>query len=500
MPVDVEIGPDWGSTAITTEADSGDLAVVAKGREYTVHAAIGGPPASAAVLATGETRAGGVFTTDARGRPPFARFTLDDIDDTPAYIYFHAVDDGPSEGWYRYPVYAGTSSSSGGGSGSGLPAGAAEVLPASLPTQAIRWGWADTDLAAGVTSQGARVREPVDVTALAGYLVGDLATVDTRIEWVFRPDGAAEIPVGSVIIRAGESWDENLITPVRLPTAGFLVPTLAQAPAAGSAGATAATRVATTAASTGTGVASASTPFSAPLPAGGAAGDIVQVEISCQAPEPSMGSAWTRVAASSSTGTTPQSRTYVFWAPWAADLDMAVTLTAWVSGTTTIASTPIRATTTILRGAPGTNPIPVSIATAPANNSGGTVTIPATVTPSAVDIVIIAVGWRANAGVSGQTAAGPGTELADAMTTRDAASNTNVGQAAYVLAGGYAAGATIPAQTVTISGGTGDAGTLSTSAVMFGVRRTPGTSAPKRIEGEVVLRAVPLLESARTAG
>lgn len=491
--IEVSFGGDWGAAAVTADPETGRIAVIDSGRAFTVHAEMGGPPASAVRLAAGDELPGATFVTDGLGRAPLAVATFDTLDTAPADLWFHPVDAAAGMEWYRYRVLAAAAGDTGGGHGPVL-----DTIPAGPVLHSIRWGWTGSDMASGITSQPARLREDCTVTALAGALVGDVGSTESEVEWVYSPDDGSDVPLGSVVVPAGQSWAENPISPTRLAAPGFLTPTLRKAPPSGTGGATAVSRVAVTATSTATGTAGPSTPFSASLPAGGAAGDMVVVAVTCQAPEPGMGSAWTKIAGSSSTGATPQSRTHVFWAPWSAALDMAVSLTAYVSGSTTIASTPIRATAVLLRSAAGTGPVVVSSAQSVANNSGGTVKTPAATAAKDIDLALVFAGWRTNSGVSGQTAAGPGTEIADATTSRDPAGNTNVGQAAYQIAG-VAAGASVPEQTVTVSGGTGDVATLSTSAVMVAVRREPSVSAPTRIEGELVYQSLTAADAAAKA-
>ena len=102
---------------------------------------------------------------------------------------------------------------------------------------------------------------------------------------------------------------------------------------------------------------------------------------------------------------------------------------------------------------------------------------------SDADMALLVGSWRMQAGVSGSsaTATAGGTELADAATTRDPATNTNVGQAVYDY-GSVVSGVSFTATTVTVAVTAGSASTLSTSAALVTIRRKPGTSAPTEID------------------
>ena len=489
MPVDIPFGAEWGASAVRGPRRTSErpvtgpaTAVIDAGREVSVHLVKGGPAISDVTLADGSAVIGGVLRTDRSGDLPDCVLRVEDLDAAPGEVWLHDVDSHVGQDWWRVRLGGGAT----GSVGSGIAAG---TVLGKVP---VRWRWSGASMTDGTASQPFRITDPARIVdTVAAYAVGDPPSVPAVIELVYLLPGGGEVPVTEVTIPAGALSGESAPVSIDLGPGGNLVPRLVSAPPAAAAGVTPATLVASALADTGTGTASASTPFVAPLPAGGVAGDLLVVVASDQAPTMSMGAGWTLVASSNSVASAPaapQSRTYVWTAPWSAAISRSIALSPFTpAGGATIGSSPVVATTLLIRGAAASSPVAVAAGTSTPNGSGGVVVTPAPRAPSNLDLAFVVVGWRAQSGVSGQaaavTAGGMSSEIADRATSRDPAGNTNVGQAVYAL-GAVPAGV-VASRTVTISGGTGDAGTLSTSAVVFGVRRTPGVSGPTALDLDV---------------
>ena len=480
MPTfEVEIGADFGAQAIVTDGVKA-AALVDKRRRMRI-ALQPSPPYLASVRLQGSDvdLDGGIIATDGLGGLPRAQVTVTDVDAEPEWLWVQPVGVPAGSQWRRIRTYGAAGDGDGGGGGGGTPATMLQRSP-------VGWRWTGPDLVSGREGPRFPVVEASRVTLPARLIaIGGVSAADVVVQWRKRSaDTGVVTDLGSpVTLPSGQAMAAGPAVSDEVPV-GEIWPVLLSAPPAGVGGATAVTKVAQAAYTSGT---STGKTHVLPLPAGGAAGDLVVALVSVQAPTPTMGTAWTRRAAAASvaTGTTsPHSRTVVFTAAWVTGMDMTVTLDPYTPpGGTTVTSSPCIATVLLLRGADLDQPIGTVNTANPANSAGATVTIPATTMTSDADMALLVGSWRLQAGVSGSsaTATAGGTELADAATTRDPATNTNVGQAVYDY-GAVASGASFTAKTVTVAVTAGAASTLSTSAALVTIRRKPGTTAPTEID------------------
>ena len=469
MSYRVLIGADFGSTVVRSD---GDRLRVDSHSKWQVALSVG---AAFLPLETvdGVSLPGDAFTCDRDGNTPPLHVILDDSVPQPGELWAHRYGAAMTKGWYRIRL------GGGGGGGGGTPATILQRSP-------VGWRWTGPELVSGREGPRFPVVEASRVTLPARLVaIGGVSAADVVVQWRKRSaDADVVTDLGAPItLPAGQAMAAGPAVSDEVPV-GEIWPVLLSAPPAGVGGATAVTKVAQAAYTSGT---STGKTHVLPLPAGGAAGDLVVALVSVQAPTPTMGTAWTRRAAAASVAAgaaSPHSRTVVFTAAWVAGLDMTVTLDSFTPpGGTTVTSSPCIATVLLLRGADLDQPIGTVNTANPANNSGATVTIPATTMTSDADMALLVGSWRMQAGVSGSsaTATAGGTELADAATTRDPATNTNVGQAVYDY-GSVVSGVSFTATTVTVAVTAGSASTLSTSAALVTIRRKPGTSAPTEID------------------
>ena len=469
MSYRVLIGADFGSTVVRSD---GDRLRVDSHSKWQVALSVG---AAFLPLETvdGVSLPGDAFTCDRDGNTPPLHVILDDSVPQPGELWAHRYGAAMTKGWYRIRL------GGGGGGGGGTPATILQRSP-------VGWRWTGPELVSGREGPRFPVVEASRVTLPARLVaIGGVSAADVVVQWRKRSaDADVVTDLGAPItLPAGQAMAAGPAVSDEVPV-GEIWPVLLSAPPAGVGGATAVTKVAQAAYTSGT---STGKTHVLPLPAGGAAGDLVVALVSVQAPTPTMGTAWTRRAAAASVAAgaaSPHSRTVVFTAAWVAGLDMTVTLDSFTPpGGTTVTSSPCIATVLLLRGADLDQPIGTVNTANPANNSGATVTIPATTMTSDADMALLVGSWRMQTGVSGSsaTATAGGTELADAATTRDPATNTNVGQAVYDY-GSVVSGVSFTATTVTVAVTAGSASTLSTSAALVTIRRKPGTSAPTEID------------------
>lgn len=473
MSYRVLIGADFGSTVVRSD---GDRLRVDSHSKWQVALSVG---AAFLPLETvdGVSLPGDAFTCDRDGNTPPLHVVVDDSVPQPGELWAHRFGSAMTKGWFR--IRLGGAAGDGGGGGGGTPATILQRSP-------VGWRWTGPDLVSGREGPRFPVVEASRVTLPARLVaIGGVSAADVVVQWRGRSDDTGVVTdLGSpVTLPAGQAMAAGSAVSDEVPV-GEIWPVLLSAPPAGVGGATAVTKVAQSAYTSG---ASAGKTHVLPLPAGGAAGDLVVALVSVQAPTPTMGTAWTRRAAAASVAAgaaAPHSRTVVFTAAWVAGLDMTVTLDSFTPpGGATITSSPCIATVLLLRGADLDQPIGTVNTANPANSAGETVTIPATTMTSDADMALLVGSWRLQAGVSGSsaTATAGGTELADAATTRDPATNTNVGQAVYDF-GAVVSGASFTAKTVTVAVTAGAASTLSTSAALVTIRRKPGMSAPTEID------------------
>lgn len=471
MSYRVLIGADFGSTVVRSD---GDRLRVDSHSKWQVALSVG---AAFLPLETvdGVSLPGDAFTCDRDGNTPPLHVILDDSVPQPAELWAHRYGAAMTKGWYRIRLGGG----GGGGGGGGTPATILQRSP-------VGWRWTGPDLVSGREGPRFPVVEASRVTLPARLVaIGGVSAADVVVQWRGRSDDTGVVTdLGAPItLPAGQAMAAGSAVSDEVPV-GDIWPVLLSAPPAGVGGATAVTKVAQSAYTSGT---STGKTHVLPLPAGGAAGDLVVALVSVQAPTPTMGTAWTRRAAAASVAAgaaSPHSRTVVFTAAWVAGLDMTVTLDSFTPpGGTPVTSSPCIATVLLRRGADLDQPIGTVNTANPANSAGATVTIPATTMTSDADEVLLVGSWRMQAGVSGSsaTATAGGTELADAATTRDPATNTNVGQAVYDY-GSVVSGVSFTATTVTVAVTAGSASTLSTSAALVTIRRKPGTPAPTEID------------------
>ena len=471
MSYRVLIGADFGSTVVRSD---GDRLRVDSHSKWQVALSVG---AAFLPLETvdGVSLPGDAFTCDRDGNTPPLHVILDDSVPQPGELWAHRYGAAMTKGWYRIRLGGG----GGDGGGGGTPATILQRSP-------VGWRWTGPDLVSGREGPRFPVVEASRVTLPARLVaIGGVSAADVVVQWRGRSDDTGVVTdLGAPItLPAGQAMAAGSAVSDEVPV-GEIWPVLLSAPPAGVGGATAVTKVAQAAYTSG---ASAGKTHVLPMPAGGAAGDLVVALVSVQAPTPTMGTAWTRRAAAASVAAgaaAPHSRTVVFTAAWVAGLDMTVTLDSFTPpGGATITSSPCIATVLLRRGADLDQPIGTVNTANPANSAGETVTIPATTMTSDADEVLLVGSWRMQAGVSGSsaTATAGGTELADAATTRDPATNTNVGQAVYDF-GAVVSGASFTAKTVTVAVTAGAASTLSTSAALVTIRRKPGMSAPTEID------------------
>lgn len=473
MSYRVLIGADFGSTVIVND---GGRVTPDSHSKWQVALSVG---AAFLPLETvdGVSLPGNAFTCDRDGNTPPLHVVVDDSVPQPGELWAHRFGSAMTKGWFR--IRLGGAAGDGGGGGGGTPATILQRSP-------VGWRWTGPDLVSGREGPRFPVVEASRVTLPARLVaIGGVSAADVVVQWRKRSaDTDVVTDLGAPItLPAGQAMAAGPAVSDEVPV-GEIWPVLLSAPPAGVGGAAAVTKVAQAAYTSGT---STGKTHVLPLPAGGAAGDLVVALVSVQAPTPTMGTAWTRRAAAASVAAgaaAPHSRTVVFTAAWVAGLDMTVTLDSFTPpGGTTITSSPCIATVLLLRGADLDQPIGTVNTANPANSAGETVTIPATTMTSDADMALLVGSWRMQSGVSGSsaTATAGGTELADAATTRDPAENTNVGQAVYDF-GAVVSGASFTAKTVTVAVTAGAASTLSTSAALVTIRRKPGMSAPTEID------------------
>lgn len=484
MPVNVEVGGDLGTSIIHTDTALGVIAQVDRGASFRVSLERGGTYLTTVTDLAGTTRDGGVIPCDRLGMPKTSVVTIPDLDTTPPELWFHRVGSAPADGWYRYRLGGGGSTGGGGGGGTGL----------TTITRTEGWYWSGTDIASGRSADPLPTLEPVTMGRQVIQALGGIPSGPTVVQWRCRSaaTGAASDVGGPVTLPTGSTMVYANAGGADVPP-GTLWADMVTAPPSGTAGGTAVTQVA---AATYSSAAATAASYTMPLPAGGAAGDVVLAMISLQSPSPVLGSAWTRrgLAASVPSGTqAPRAKTVVYTAPWSATLDMSLALDPYTPpGGTTATSSPLDVTVVILRPADGAAPVVDVQTVSPDNAAGPSLVYPALTASAAADLVYVVTTWHELAGITGQSAAitpAPDAEVTDVMTTRSGV--TNVGQqvARY---GALAAGASLASRTVTVSGGTGSLTSTSMSGVTVTIKRAPGVSAPTKIYAWAELTTTPV--------
>lgn len=228
-------------------------------------------------------------------------------------------------------------------------------------------------------------------------------------------------------------------------------------------------------------LATTATTHSPSLPSGGTTGAQVVMFVSSQAPTVTMGSAWTKRADQQSDPTTVQSRLTVWTAEWTSSLAMGITLSA---------SSPVAAHVVILAPVSAATPITDLETRTDGNAHGASTTTPSKVASAAADLTFAFASIRYAANIDGHhvtTTSGPAglTEVCDEVTTRSA--TTNVGL--YVGRGtAVAAAATIPAATLTASGGTGALTGVTWCSGVLTISRAPSSSGPTVMTVQVDLK------------
>ena len=477
MAVTFEIGSDFGAAAVRL-SPTGQIEFDDE-RIFEVALTPAPPYITSITDLEGTPRAGGLVETDDQGQIVRSLVTVDELDDVPAEIWLHAHGAAAGLEWSRYRL--GRAGSGGGGTPGG-PSGSVTVH------NDVGWSWSGTDMTSGKAAPPKRLREDITITRLSARTFGGVPTGPTVLQWRYRDRATGvEADAGpAVTVATGATYAESAALAAVISPAD-LWPVLVTAPPAGAAGGSATTIVATTPT---TSAAATSSTYTLAMPAGGADGDLVVAMISDQAQHPSMPAAWTQRAnvATVPTGTASiHSQSTVYTAPWSAGLDMTLTLDPYTpSGGSTTSTSPLVATVCILRNADTDDPIGDVTTIGPDNASGGA-TLPTTLaTPAlpitvASDLSFVVGSWRAPGTISGQGIAcsGSPTELVEQVTTRSGI--TNVGHGIYSL-GAQVVGTPIASKTLTVSGGTGTAG-ASMSAVVFTIKRKPGTAAPTMIHG-----------------
>ena len=482
MPVNVEVGGDLGTSIIRTDTALGVIAQVDRGASFRVSLERGGTYLTTVTDLAGTAREGGVIPCDRLGMPKTSVVTIPDLDAPPPELWFHRVGSAPADGWYRYRL-GGGGASTGGGGGGGLTS----------ITRTEGWYWSGTDIASGRSADPLPLFESATVARQVVQAVGGIPSGPTVVQWRCRNaatgvaadvGGPVTLPTGSTMVYADAGGTD-------VP-GGTLWADMVTAPPSGTAGGTAVTQVA---AATYSSAASTATSYTMPLPAGGAAGDVVLAMISLQSPIPVLGSAWTRrgLAASVPSGTqAPRAKTVVYTAPWSASLDMSLALDPYTPpGGTTATSSPLAVTVVILPAADGAAPVVDVQTVSPDNAAGPSLVYPALTASAATDLTYVVTTWHELSGITGQSSAitpDPAAEVTDVMTTRTSA--TNIGQqvARY---GALAAGASLASRTVTVSGGTGSLTSTSMSGVTVTIKRAPGVSAPTKIYAWAELTTTP---------
>lgn len=482
MPVNVEVGGDLGTSIIRTDTALGVIAQVDRGASFRVSLERGGTYLTTVTDLAGTAREGGVIPCDRLGMPKTSVVTIPDLDAPPPELWFHRVGSAPADGWYRYRL-GGGGASTGGGGGGGLTS----------ITSTEGWYWSGVDIASGRSADPLPLFESATVARQVVQAVGGIPSGPTVVQWRCRNaatgvaadvGGPVTLPTGSTMVYADAGGTD-------VP-GGTLWADMVTAPPSGTAGGTAVTQVA---AATYSSAASTATSYTMPLPAGGAAGDVVLAMISLQSPIPVLGSAWTRrgLAASVPSGTqAPRAKTVVYTAPWSASLDMSLALDPYTPpGGTTATSSPLAVTVVILPAADGAAPVVDVQTVSPDNAAGPSLVYPALTASAATDLTYVVTTWHELSGITGQSSAitpDPAAEVTDVMTTRT--SGTNIGQqvARY---GALAAGASLASRTVTVSGGTGSLTSTSMSGVTVTIKRAPGVSAPTKVYAWAELTTTP---------